>query len=50
MALAAGASALEAITLANLAGSIVVRKIGTTGTAGVAELAEALHAAEGRDR
>ena len=42
MALAAGASVREAITLANLAGSIVVRKTGTTGTASLAELAEAL--------
>jgi len=42
LALAAGASVAEAITLANLAGSIVVRKIGTTGTAGIEELREAL--------
>ena len=42
LALAAGASVAEAITLANLAGSIVVRKIGTTGTATVEELREAM--------
>lgn len=41
MALAAGAAPAEAMTLANLAGSVVVKKIGTTGTATVAELAEA---------
>jgi len=42
MALAAGASVGEAVELANLAASIVIRKIGTTGTATAAELAEAL--------
>jgi bifunctional ADP-heptose synthase (sugar kinase/adenylyltransferase) len=42
MALAAGASVREAIELANLAASVVIRKIGTTGTATRAELAEAL--------
>ena len=42
MALAGGASVGEAVELANLAASIVVRKIGTTGTATAAELAEAL--------
>ncbi len=42
MALAAGASLPEAVELANLAGSIVVGKIGTTGTATIAELAGAL--------
>ena len=42
MALAAGASVDEAVELANLAASIVIRKIGTTGTATAGELAEAL--------
>ena len=42
LALAAGASAYEAAEIGDLAGSIVVRKIGTTGTATVAELGEAL--------
>ena len=42
MALAAGASVGEAMELANLGASIVIRKIGTTGTATGAELAEAL--------
>lgn len=46
MALAAGASVGEAVTLANLAGGIVVGKVGTTGTVGVAELARALAATE----
>lgn len=46
MALAAGASPAEAMALANLAGSVVVRKIGTTGTATVAELTEALRQAD----
>ena len=38
MALAAGATAAEAAELGNLAGAVVVRKIGTTGTATVEEL------------
>lgn len=42
MALGAGASAAEAMALANLAASIVIRKLGTTGVATAAELAEAL--------
>jgi len=42
MALGAGATVAEAMTLANLAGSIVVRKIGTTGTASIPELRAAL--------
>lgn len=42
VALAAGAELEEAMTLANLAGSIVVKKIGTTGTAGVDELRQAI--------
>lgn len=42
MALGAGASPPEAAVLGNLAGSIVVRKIGTTGTADLAELRSAL--------
>jgi len=40
MALAAGASPAEAAELGNLAGGVVVKKIGTTGTADVEELAE----------
>lgn len=40
MALAAGASAAEAAELGNLAGGVVVKKIGTTGTATVGELAD----------
>jgi len=39
MALAAGATAVEAAELGNLAGAVVVKKIGTTGTATVDELA-----------
>ncbi len=42
MALAAGATLGEAIEIANLAASVVVKKLGTTGTATRAELAEAL--------
>jgi rfaE bifunctional protein kinase chain/domain len=42
MALGAGAAPFEAAELGNLAGSIVIRKIGTTGTATAAELAAAL--------
>lgn len=41
-ALAAGASALEALELANAAASVVLHKLGTTGTAGVREIAERL--------
>jgi bifunctional ADP-heptose synthase (sugar kinase/adenylyltransferase) len=41
-ALAAGATELEAAALGNLAGSVVIQKLGTTGTASVAELADAL--------
>jgi len=44
MALAAGASVDEAMNLANLAGSVVVGKLGTTGTATVPELAAAAEA------
>lgn len=44
MALAAGATQAEAIELANLAGAIVVHKIGTTGTATAAELTAAARA------
>jgi rfaE bifunctional protein kinase chain/domain len=40
MALAAGASAGEAAELGNLAGGVVVKKVGTTGTATVEELAD----------
>jgi rfaE bifunctional protein kinase chain/domain len=40
MALAAGASAAEAAELGNLAGGVVVKKIGTTGSATVEEMAE----------
>jgi rfaE bifunctional protein kinase chain/domain len=39
MALGAGATIAEAAEMGNLAGAIVVKKIGTTGTATVAELA-----------
>ena len=42
MALAAGATAAEAAELGNLAASVTIRKIGTTGTATVEELAAAL--------
>jgi bifunctional ADP-heptose synthase (sugar kinase/adenylyltransferase) len=38
MALAAGATAEEAAMLGNLAGSVVVKKLGTTGTASVGEI------------
>ncbi len=40
MALAAGATPAEAAELGNLAGGVVVKKTGTTGTASVEELAE----------
>lgn len=39
-AIAAGASLREALELANAAASVVIHKLGTTGTAGVFELAE----------
>jgi len=42
MALAAGATAVEAAELGNLAGAITSKKIGTTGTATVGELAAML--------
>jgi rfaE bifunctional protein kinase chain/domain len=42
MALAAGATPAEAAALGNLAGAVVVKKIGTTGTATVEEVAEVL--------
>ena len=42
MALGAGASAAEAMALANLAANVVIRKLGTTGTAAPEELAEAI--------
>jgi len=41
MALAGAASVAEAMAMANLAGAVVVGKLGTTGTATVAELAAA---------
>ena len=41
-ALAAGASMPEALELANAAASVVIHKLGTTGTATVAEIAELL--------
>jgi rfaE bifunctional protein kinase chain/domain len=41
-ALAAGASLREALQLANAASSVVVHKLGTTGTASVAEIGELL--------
>jgi bifunctional ADP-heptose synthase (sugar kinase/adenylyltransferase) len=37
-ALAAGASMLEALELANAAASVVIHKLGTTGTASVSEI------------
>jgi len=42
MALGAGASPAEAAALGNLAGAVVVKKIGTTGTATVEEMAAVL--------
>jgi len=42
-ALAASATLLEALELANAAASVVIHKLGTTGTANVAEIAEVLH-------
>jgi sugar/nucleoside kinase (ribokinase family) len=42
MALAAGATAREAAELGNLAGAVVVKKLGTTGTATVEEVAAVL--------
>jgi len=44
MALGAGATPAEAAELGNLAASVTIRKIGTTGTATVEELAAALGA------
>jgi bifunctional ADP-heptose synthase (sugar kinase/adenylyltransferase) len=41
-ALAAGATLREAVELANAAASVVVHKLGTTGTASVSELRELL--------
>lgn len=41
LALGAGASPVEAAEIGSLAGSIVIKKLGTTGTASVAELAVA---------
>ena len=41
-ALAAGATLREALEMANAAGSVVIHKLGTTGTASVEELAELL--------
>jgi rfaE bifunctional protein kinase chain/domain len=41
-ALPAGATLREALQIANLAGSIVIHKLGTTGTASVAEMLELL--------
>jgi bifunctional ADP-heptose synthase (sugar kinase/adenylyltransferase) len=42
MALAAGASNLEACQIANLAAAVVLRKIGTTGSATITEVAAAM--------
>jgi bifunctional ADP-heptose synthase (sugar kinase/adenylyltransferase) len=42
VALAAGASLQEALELANAAASVVIHKLGTTGTATVAEIREVL--------
>jgi len=39
-ALAAGATLRESVEMANAAGSVVIHKLGTTGTANVAEIAE----------
>lgn len=44
LALAAGASLREALELANAAASVVIHKLGTTGTASVAELRRLLRA------
>ncbi len=41
-ALAAGATVAEAITLANIAASVVIHQLGTTGTATTAQIAELL--------
>jgi bifunctional ADP-heptose synthase (sugar kinase/adenylyltransferase) len=41
-ALAAGATLREALEIANAAASVVVHKLGTTGTASVAEIRELL--------
>jgi rfaE bifunctional protein kinase chain/domain len=43
VALASGASLREALQLANAAASVVVHKLGTTGTASVAEIKKLLH-------
>lgn len=45
MALGAGASPIEAARIANAAASVVVGKIGTTGTAAINEIADALQQA-----
>ena len=47
LALAAGANLGEAIQVANLAGSVVIKKLGTTGTANPREVAEVLEAMGG---
>jgi len=47
-ALIAGASLREAIEIANAAASVVVHKLGTTGTASVAEIADCLLGEESR--
>jgi bifunctional ADP-heptose synthase (sugar kinase/adenylyltransferase) len=44
-ALAAGATLAEAVTAANAAASVVLHKLGTTGTADSAEIAELLEPA-----
>jgi len=46
MALGAGASPVEAAEIGNLAGSVAVRKIGTTGTASITELEAAISAGD----
>jgi rfaE bifunctional protein kinase chain/domain len=46
-ALAAGATAREAVEIANYAASVVIHQLGTTGTAGVPQIAELLPDAKG---
>lgn len=48
VALAAGATLGEAVRIANLAASVVIKKLGTTGTASIAETAAALEALGGQ--
>lgn len=47
LAMAAGATVGEAIRVANLAASVVIRKLGTTGSASIAEITAALEALGG---